>query len=62
MNSDSYVLQRVDGLIANYQYSNKGRVPKGVKMNSANANELRDAVRLLNRLPDDLEITKFRGC
>lgn len=39
MNSDSYVLQRVDGLIANYQYSNKERVPEGVKMNSENANE-----------------------
>lgn len=61
MEPENYVLERVDGLIANYQYSHEESVPIGIKMNSENAVELKDSIKRLNKLTQGSEITHLRG-
>ena len=60
MNEENYVINRVDGLIANHQYLHDQTVPKKIKMNVENANELMESIKRINNFPAQTVITHFR--
>jgi flagellar hook-basal body complex protein FliE len=61
MDIENYVISKVDGLIANHQYTHNSAVPKEIKMNSENAEVLKESIRKISNLQEDAEVTQLRG-
>ena len=58
---ERHVFLHADGVIKNYQATHEEKVPPAIKMNTDNAELLKDTLRKINGLSSETEITEIRG-
>lgn len=58
---ERHVFLHADGVIKEYQAIHEGRVPPCIKMNTDNAELLKETLRKINNLPPDNEVMQMRG-